>query len=130
MMFLRNACLLPEGLDLAAKHFSEAWMSVEETTSAALDVKVRNAGWNFIWLKDVCSRFAFAQTEAVAVTKALARALKTIKCGFNAAEFDSLRVSKYPGFRVAKVTLRARHIQQDPLLSPTGRKTIRLPAVC
>jgi hypothetical protein len=47
VMFLRNTCLLPDGLDLATKRFSEARMSVEETTSATLDVKVRSAGWNF-----------------------------------------------------------------------------------
>ena len=129
VIFLRNACLLPDGLDLAPKHFSEAWMSVEETTSAALDLKVRSAGWNFIWLKDVCSRFAVAQTETVAVAKAIDRALKTIKSGFNAAEFDSLRVLRFPGFRVAKVTLHARQIQQDPLLSLSREKTIRQLAV-
>jgi hypothetical protein len=129
VMFLRNACLLPDALDLAPKHFSEAWMSVEETTSAALDVKVRSAGWNFIWLKDVCSRIGVAHTETVAVTKAIDRALKTIKRGFNAAEFDSLRVLRFPGFRVAKVTLHARQIQQDPLLSLSREKTIRQLAV-
>jgi hypothetical protein len=128
-MFLRNACLLPDGLDLAPKHFSEAWMSVEETTSAALDLKVRSTGWNFIWLKDVCSRFAVAQTETVAVARAINRALKTIKRGFNAAEFDSLRVLKFPGFRVAKVTLHARQIQQDPLLGPSRQTTVRQRAV-
>jgi hypothetical protein len=31
---------------------------------------------------------------------------------FNAAELESLYVAKYPGFRVAKVTLHTRHIQQ------------------
>ena len=67
---------------MAQKHFSEEWMSVEETTSAALDLKVRSAGWNFIWLKEVCSRLAVAQTETVAVTRAIARALKTIQNSF------------------------------------------------
>jgi len=124
-MFLRTGCLLPDGLDLAQKRFSEGWMSVEETTSAALDLKVRSAGWNFIWLKDVCSRLAVAQTETVAVAGAIARALKTIKCGFNAAEFDSLRVLRFPGFRVAKATLHARQIQQDPLLGLSNEMTIR-----
>lgn len=128
-MFLRTACLLPDGLDLAQKRFSEAWMSMEETTSGALDVKVRSAGWNFIWLKDVCSRFAVAQTETAAIAKAIARALKMIKSGFNAAEFDSLSVLRFPGFRVAKVTHRARQIQQDPLLSLAGEMTIRQLAV-
>jgi hypothetical protein len=128
-MFLRNACLLPDGLDLAPKRFSVAWMSVEETTSVELDAKVRSAGWNFIWLRHVCSRFAVAQTETVAVAKAIERALKTIKHGFNAAEFDSLKVLRFPGFRVATVTLHARQIQQDPLLSLSCEKTVRQPAV-
>jgi hypothetical protein len=125
VMFLRTACLLPDGLDLAPKRFSDAWMSVEETTSATMDLKVRGAGWHFLWLKDTYSRLAFAQTEALVVTKAVSRALKEIKGGFNAAEFDELVVSRYPGFRVARATLHARHIQQEALLSPALSPPIR-----
>jgi hypothetical protein len=116
-MFLRTACLLPRGLDLTQKHFSEGWLSVEETTSAALDAKVRDAGWNFMWLKDVCSGIAVARTESMATAKAFSRALNSVKRAFNAAEFDALKVSKYPGFYVVKVTLYAHHIQQEPFLS-------------
>jgi hypothetical protein len=125
VIFLRTACVLPDRLTLPKRQFSEEWMSLDETTSAALDAKVRSAGWHFIWLKEACSRLAAAQTESVAIAKALSRALKSIKRGFNAAEFDSLRVTKYPGFRVAKVTLHARHIQQDALLKLVDVVTTR-----
>ena len=33
--------MLPDGLDLVQKRFCTTWMSVEETTSAVLDEKVR-----------------------------------------------------------------------------------------
>jgi hypothetical protein len=125
VIFLRTTCLLPEGLDLIPKQFSESWVSIEKTTSAALDVKVRGAGWQFMWLREVCSSLAFGQTEASAVSKATSRALKGIKTCFNAADFEELAVSRYPGFKVARVTLCARHIQQDALLSPAGNTPVR-----
>jgi hypothetical protein len=49
-MFLRVGCILPDGLDLAQEHFCKEWMCVEDTMAAALDTKVRNAGWHFMWL--------------------------------------------------------------------------------
>ncbi len=123
-MFLRAECTLPEGLHLAQRRFNETWMSVEETP-ATLDFKVREAGWNFIWLKESCSRSAVAQTEEFAVAKALSRALKKIKRGFNAAELGALEVSKYPGCSVARVTLHAHQIQQDALISLVNNTPIR-----
>jgi acetolactate synthase regulatory subunit len=46
----------------------------------------------------------------------LARALRGINKRFNAAEFDSLRISRFPGFYVASVTMEARQIQQNTSL--------------
>jgi hypothetical protein len=123
-MFLRAECTLPEGLHLAQRRFNDAWMSVEET-SATLDFKVREAGWNFIWLKESCSRSAVAQTDEFAVAKSLSRALKKIKCGFNVAELGSLEISKYPGCSVVRVTLHARQIQQDALIGLANNIPIR-----
>ena len=109
---------------MAQRRFNETWMSVEET-SATLDLKVREAGWNFIWLKESCSHSSVSQTEEFAVAKALSGALKKIKCGFNAAELGALKVSKYPGCSVARVTLHARQIQQDALISLVNNTPIR-----
>jgi hypothetical protein len=37
-------------LQLAQERFCNEWMSVDDTMAAALDVKIRDAGWHFIWL--------------------------------------------------------------------------------
>jgi hypothetical protein len=37
--FLRTGCMLPDGIDLRQEQFCEKWMSVEDTTASALDVR-------------------------------------------------------------------------------------------
>jgi hypothetical protein len=111
-MFLRTGCTLPDGIDLRQEQFCEKWMSVEDTTAAALDVKIRNAGWHFMWLQDTHSRFAVGRTAESAIGKAIAFALNQVNGRFNAAELNSINVREFPGFEIAKVTLHARQIQQ------------------
>jgi hypothetical protein len=92
-------------------------MSVKDTMAAALDLKVRNAGWHFMWLEDAYVRFGVGRSATSAIDRATIRALDRIKDRFNAAELDSIKVSKYPGFQVATITLHARQIQQQAYLS-------------
>jgi hypothetical protein len=124
-MFLRAGCVLPDGLDLTQEQFCGTWMSVKDTMAPALDVKVRNAGWHFMWLEDVYARFGVGRTATSAIDKAIARALDRIKDRFNAAELDSVSVSKFLGFRVAKIKLHSRQIQQQASLSLVDEMTIR-----
>ena len=100
-------------------------MLVKDTMAAALDLKVRNAGWHFMWLEDVHTRFGVGRTETSAIDKAIARTLDRIKDSFNAAELDSISVSKYVGFQVAKITLYARQIRLQTSLSLVDEMTIR-----
>jgi hypothetical protein len=124
-VFLRTGCLLPGRIDLRQEQFCEKWMSVEDTTASALDVKIRNAGWHFMWLQDAYSHFATGRTAESAISKAIYLALHQVKGRFNAAELYSINVRKYPGFQVAKVTLYARQIQQEVSLGLVDEMTIR-----
>jgi len=124
-MFLRTECMLPHGLDLVQEQFCETWMSIEDTTSSVLDERVRNTGWHFMSLVGVCSGSGVGRTATSAIEKAIAGALKRIQGRFNAAELDSIKVSKYPGFQVARITLHARHIQQHASLGLVDEMTIR-----
>jgi hypothetical protein len=47
-----------------------------------------------------------------AAHRAVAHALNGVTSRFNAAEFDSVRDTKFPGFHIANVTLQPRQIQQ------------------
>jgi hypothetical protein len=108
-MFLRVGIHpLPDGLDLAQEYFCKEWMCVEDTMAAALDTKVRDAGWYFMWLHSSYSRLGVGRGATSAVGRATTPALNRVKPRFNAAELDLVNVTKYPGFQVARVTIHAR----------------------
>ena len=83
---------------------------LSNTTAAALDVKIRSAGWHFMWPEDAYSRCGVGRTAKAAIGKTVTLALHDVKGQFNSAELGSANVLKYRGFHVAKVTLCARQI--------------------
>jgi len=113
-MFLRTDCLLPEGIGLMQARFDEKWMSVD-----------RNAGWHFIYLQTAQLRFGIGRTAELATSKAMAHALKQTEGRFNAAELGRVKVTRYPGFYVAKATLHTRQIQQDASLGLVDEMILR-----
>jgi hypothetical protein len=115
-VFLRKRCILPDRLDPLQEPIGDNWTRVEELTSSILDRMIRQAGWHFMWMQGTCSRRGFGLTQESAADRALASALKGIARRFNAAELDSVLVTKYPGFHIAKVTLQPRQIQQHTSL--------------
>lgn len=115
-IFLRSGCILPDHLDLLREPFGESWTHIEEIESPAFDAMIRRAGWHFMWIQGPCSRRGFGLTEERAIHRALARALKSVARRFNAAEFDSLQITKCPGFYIANVTMEPRQIQQNTSL--------------
>jgi hypothetical protein len=124
-MFLRNGCLLPFGFRLRQERFSSGWMSAGDISSVGLDVTLRRAGWHFMWVKNASSCYGWGRTAASAISQATARALDRISDRFNAAEVDSVRVSTYPGFWIARVTAHARQIQEQDSLSADNKKRVQ-----
>jgi hypothetical protein len=124
-MFLRTGCVLPDGLELTQKRFNENWMSVENATAATLDVWIRNEGWHFMFLHAAHSRLGVGRTAESATNKAMARALKQTEGRFNASELGLIKVTRYPGFHVARATLHARQIQQNASLGLVDEMILR-----
>jgi hypothetical protein len=128
-MFLRTDCLLPDGMGLIQKQFGEKWMAVENATAATLDVRIRNAGWHFMCLQTAHSRVGIGRTAESATSKAMALALKQTEGRFNAAELGLVKVTRYPGFHVARATLHTRQIQQHASLGLVDEMVLhQLPA--
>lgn len=115
-VFLRKGCNMPPHFDLAQQPCADGWMLLEEIEAPVLDTMIRHAGWHFVCLQGLYSRSGVGLSRDEAVHQALARALKGLRMSFNAAELESVQVSSYPVFHVAKVTLQPRHIQQDTCL--------------
>jgi hypothetical protein len=115
-IFLRSGCILPDRVDPPRESFCDNWAHVEGIEASDFDVIIRRAGWHFMWVHGSCSRRGYGLTEESAIHRALARSLRGITRRFNAAEFDSLRIKRFPGFYIANVTMEARQIQQNTSL--------------
>jgi hypothetical protein len=124
-IFLRTGCVLPDGLALTQRRFSEKWMSVENATAATLDVRIRNAGWHFMFLHAAHSGVGIGRTAESATTKAMILALEQTEGRFNAAELGVVKVSRYLGFHVARATLHTRQIQQQASLGMVDEMVFR-----
>ena len=124
-VFLRSGCVLPDRLDPSLEPIDEGWSVVKDIPALLFDGMVRQAGWHFMWLQEAYSRRAFGLTEEAAIRRALSRALKGVSRRFNAAELDSIRITQYPGFQVADVTVLTLHIQQHGSLNLTAGQQLQ-----
>jgi hypothetical protein len=116
-------------MELIQTRFDEKWMSVENATAATLDARIRNAGWHFMFLHTAHSRLGIGRTAESATSKAMALALKRTESRFNAAELGLVKITRYPGFHVARATLHTRQIQQSASLGLVDEMVLReLPA--
>jgi len=78
-----------------------------------------------MWIKGSCSRKGIGLTREEATQRALMRSLRGVPKRFNAAELDSVQVTKCPGFNIAKVTVDPRQIQQQTSLEIAGNLPLR-----
>ena len=91
-------------------------MLLEEIEAPGLDTMIRHAGWHFVSSQGHYSRSGVGLSRDEAIHQALVRALKGLKMRINAAELESVQVSSYPVFHIAKVTLQPRHVQRNTSL--------------
>lgn len=121
-VFLRNECILPKRLDPLREPVGDGWMRVEEIPASVFDTMIRQAGWHFMWILRPSARRGFGITQDAATRRALIGALRGVASRFNAAELDSIRISKYPGFYIANVILQSRQIQEHTSLDSVDER--------
>lgn len=124
-IFLRKGCRLPDGFRLAQERFNDGWMWAGDISTAGLNVALRGAGWHFLWIEKASTRFGYGRTEGAALSQATTRALDRLGDRFNAAEVDSVKMSAFPGFRIARVTAHARQILEQASPNAIDPVTIR-----
>jgi hypothetical protein len=125
-VFLRTSCILPQNLDPLREPIGDNWTHVEEIGTPVFDTVVRHAGWHFICVHGTCSRRGFGVTRDDATHRAVVCALREVTRQCNAAELDSVQVTKYPGFHVAKATVQPRQIQQHTSLGIPDKRHLHV----
>src|SRR5580698_1308864 len=102
---------LPNGLRIVTEVFQEGWNIIRSGDVHRLDKAIRGCGWHFVWIAEPSQRGGVGQTEQAAIASALKLALRRVSPKFNAANIDSIEITRYPWFFIAKVKLYPYQIQ-------------------
>jgi hypothetical protein len=119
----RATVTLPDNLKLATDTFQDGWSFVRSGDVHWLDRKVRKCGWHFIWIGEPSQRGGVGRTAQEAIAAALKLALRHVNPDFNAANIDSIALTQYPWFFIAKVRVYPYQIQQDAVLRASQEAT-------
>lgn len=124
-VLLRSECVLPAQFHPRQQPFCQGWSLAADFLVSEVDASIRAAGWHFMWIAHSHSSRALGATPEAAIGHALTRALKHVKRRFNAAEVGSVEITKFLGFRIAKVTVHTRHIQKHTSLDSAEEIRLR-----
>lgn len=128
MMLLRGRPEGPNNLTLVTEEFQEGWNLLQSGDMHCLDKKIRECGWQFIWIAEKSLRSGVGQTSQQAIASALTLALRCVNERFNAAEVERIELTHYPWFFLARVSVYPFQIQQNADLSlPVERMPLRIP---
>jgi hypothetical protein len=120
--FIRDPFVSPPGVSVeshAGEH--DGWLEVSQKEQLSLDVKIRDAGWHFIWLTGAITRHGFGWSLAAARSHSVRRSLSVVKAFYNVAEIAKADDFAAFGVHISRVTLHARQIQAGAELDPQNR---------
>lgn len=123
-LLVRARMELPDGLELATDQFREGWESVQSDDAGRLKKKMRASGWNFIKIGDGILKSGIGDTSQEAIAGALKHALRMISEHFPAVEVGDIRLTRYPWFCLARVTVFPYWIQQSSATAVPDRATL------
>ncbi len=104
----------PPLFDLETEAYSGSWSQVKFLDGAALDRKVRAAGWNFFFIASEARAIFVGATGAKKLGDALTRLLEKLKPqNFNGLEVTGIVRKKFMGFPYTVVSAHSRHLQSS-----------------
>jgi hypothetical protein len=127
-LLVRAHMELPVDLKLATCEFRDGWESIRPEDAGRLKKKMRTSGWNFIKIGDKILKSGIGDTSQEAIASALKLALRMISDRFAAAEVGDIRLTRYPWFCLASVTVFPYWIQRSSASPVPDRATLLEPA--
>jgi hypothetical protein len=126
-MLLREQIEIPSTLKLATEEFCAGWSLVRSADARRLEKKIHSCGLNFISSFDETIKSGVGNSSQEAIASALKLALRHLSESFNAVEVKHIRLTQYPWFYLAKVSVCPYRIQPGAVL-PISDEAVSLPS--
>jgi hypothetical protein len=110
----------PEGFKVAGEEFRAGWTVMRTGGAQRLQKKIQTHGWHLVRLVEGALRSGVGSSAQLAVGNALALALRHVDAASSAVEVESIEVTRYPWFFLARVSVRPFRAQRHA--APTSRQ--------
>src|ERR1035437_8320344 len=111
-ILLRERIELPASLTIAKEDFQNGWKFALIADAQELEKQVHASGWNLFTIAERVQVSGVGETQQEAVATGLRLALLRMNASNNAATVESIELTKYPWFELARVRVRPICIQQ------------------
>jgi len=129
MNLLIRACMeLPVGLQLTTDQFREGWELVQPEDAGELKRRMRKSERNLIRIGDGILKGGLGDTSREAINCAIKRALRMINERIAVVEVGEIKLTRYPWFCLARVTVFPFWIQLSSASEVPDRATLLAPA--
>jgi hypothetical protein len=99
---------------LEIEPFAGGWSVLQGINGAALDRKIRAAGWNFFFMSMEVKAILLGSLGTTKIRNAIRRILEKVRPqNFNCLEVTGITEKTFLGIRYATVAAHSRHIQQS-----------------
>jgi hypothetical protein len=116
-ILVRERVELPPSLRIATVAFCEGWNFAPTVNAWQLEEMIDAREWNFIKIAEGVPANGVGETSQQAIANALRLALLRKNAQFNAVEVETIELSQYPWFFLAKLRVCQYRIQQDTVLA-------------
>jgi hypothetical protein len=101
-------------LALEIQSYTGGWSVLQGINGAALDRKIRAAGWNFFFMATEVKVILLGSLGTTKIRNAIRRILKKVRLhNFNCLEVTGITEKTFLGIHYATVAAHSRHIQQS-----------------
>jgi hypothetical protein len=109
--------------------FSEGWNFARTVNITQLEKRIKARGWQFFKIVDGFLRSGVGDSPQHAIASAMNLGLRCVSEYFNAVGVETIRLTKYQWFWLARVTISPYRIQEIAVLPVTDAATL-LPLQC
>jgi hypothetical protein len=116
-VLFRDGTVLPEAFQCQSQSYSPGWRLVQGLNGFALDRKIHDAGWHFLYFAGESRVTVFGREEQKTLHKGIKRILAGLKLEKNNSfEITCVTLKTFLGVSYMSVSYHARNIQKGMLL--------------
>jgi hypothetical protein len=124
-VMLRVQAQLPANLRMKTDGFSEGWKFARSVNITQLEKRINARGWQFIKIADEFLRSGVGDSPQHAIASAMNLSLRCVSEYFNAVGVETIRLTRYQWFWLARVTISPYRIQEIAVPPITDAAVLR-----